>query len=142
AAKAGHIARALLLASRLRRRYRTRGPGMNAFLYGCAGEKIVYTSRRFQPCAETFGADFHFIGPSMAPRPEAPMDWAWVEGRPLLYVSLGTVFNNDLQFFRHCFEAFAETGYAVLLSVGSEEAAAALGPAPPNFQVRSRVPQL
>ena len=39
-------------------------------LFGRSGLTIVYTSREFQPRAETFDGRFLFVGPSVAPRAE------------------------------------------------------------------------
>jgi len=53
---------------------------------------------------------------------------------PILYISLGTVFNNQPDFFKMCFEAFGEQSWHVDPAV--------LGPVPDNFLVSPYVPQL
>ena len=56
---------------------------------------------------------------------------------PLVYVSLGTLFNADATFFRNCFEAFRDMDVRVIMSIGSNVSEASLGPAPPNFSVQA-----
>ncbi|MFC4637802.1 macrolide family glycosyltransferase [Deinococcus hohokamensis] len=104
---------------------------------------IVCTAQAFQPHADRFLRHVHFVGPSVASRAEAgvaalpPLD-----DRPLVYVSLGTVFNQKLDFFRQCLRAFADGRYQVLLSVGESTDPAALGPLPDHMHARTYVPQL
>jgi MGT family glycosyltransferase len=104
---------------------------------------IVYTSRYFQPCAESFDERFHFVGPSIGDRPEtAGFPWSDVSSRALVYVSLGTLFNADETFYRNCFEAFGRENVQVVMSIGANVSEARLGQSPPNFIVRAHVPQL
>ncbi len=105
---------------------------------------IVFLPKAFQPAAETFDERFLFIGPSIATRHEAtdfPFERLDNE-RPLLYISLGTVVNDRPEFFKQCFEAFAESDYQVVLSRGKRVDPGALGPVPDNFLVSPYVPQL
>jgi len=55
----------------------------------------------------------------------------------VVYVSLGTLFNADTNFYRNCYEAFRGEDYQVILSSPSDP-----GPAPPNFIVQAHVPQI
>ncbi len=117
---------------------------------------VVYTSRFFQPLAEAFDDDrFQFVGPCFEFRPEVPpfpFEWidarldARIDARPLVLVSLGTVYGNHPQFFRRCLEDLADTPWQVVLSTGgnlpTESLTASLGPIPENFIVRSLVPQI
>lgn len=142
-AKLQNVTRALQLRGRMRRRYGVRGPGLGELVFGQSQLNVVYTSRLFQPCEETFDARYHFIGPAIAERSE-PGDFPWEEVRNpvVVYVSLGTLFNADAAFYRSCFEAFASEDFQVILSVGGSVSIEDLGPAPANFVVRARVPQL
>lgn len=103
---------------------------------------IVYTSKLFQPEEERFDATYKFVGPSIAPRTDDPFDFTGVDTEHLIYISLGTVLNQAVDFYKLCFEAFAETKYTVILSVGSKTQISDLGNIPANFIVRSYVPQL
>jgi MGT family glycosyltransferase len=105
---------------------------------------IVFLPKAFQPAGDTFDERHLFVGPSILPRHQAtdfPLD-RLEPTRPLLYISLGTIFNNELAFFKQCVEAFGESAYQVVLSRGKQVDPAALGPIPENFLVAPYVPQL
>jgi len=127
----------------IRRRYGIRGPGIMGTVAGRSDLNIVYTSRLFQPCAETFDEHYQFVGPSMGARIEsAEFPWEQVRHPVVVYASLGTLFNTDTGFYRRCFEAFQGEDCQVILSVGANVVPESLGPAPANFIVRAHVPQL
>ncbi len=76
---------------------------------------IVYTSSEFQPFSHTFSDKYVFVGPSILPAKssiEKTRD-------KLIYISMGTV-NNDLSlFYKNCIEAFKDSEYQVIISVGN-----------------------
>ena len=75
---------------------------------------IVYTSKYFQPCADTFSDRYRFIGPSIRPIRE-PM--AKTAGKTI-YISMGTV-NQDREFYRNCIHALGRTDWQVVISMGT-----------------------
>jgi MGT family glycosyltransferase len=104
---------------------------------------IVYTSRAFQPWQHLFKENFVFIGPSISDRNEQldfPLER--LGDRPIIYISLGTLFNKQPDFFRTCLQAFADTDYQVVLSTGRGIHVEELGPLPENFLAAQYVPQL
>ncbi|ANS76512.1 glycosyl transferase family 1 [Paenibacillus yonginensis] len=103
---------------------------------------LVYTSKAFQPGGESFDDTYKFVGPSLAPRPQQESLLLDAGTENLIYISLGTVFNQALDFYKLCLTAFADTKYTVILSVGRQTEIAALGSLPANFIVRPYVPQL
>ena len=76
---------------------------------------IVYTSKYFQPCADTFSDRYHFIGPSIRPITQ-PMKKT---REKTVYVSLGTV-NRNPEFYRSCIHALSRTGWQVIVSLGND----------------------
>lgn len=141
--KLRHIAKALGLGRELRRRYHVRGPGFKGLVMAHSDLNIVYTSRHFQPCAETFDDRFQFVGPSLMDRRDtAAFPWELVPHSVLIYISLGTLFNTDAAFYRTCFEAFQGEDLQVILSIGSNTPPESLGASPANFIVLPHVPQL
>ena len=100
---------------------------------------IVYTSREFQPMAETFSERYAFVGPSVAESGDEP---APGKSRPLVYVSLGTVMHDRRQFCRSCAAALADMNVDAVLSMGTAENLEALGQLPPHIQAAERVDQL
>jgi len=101
-----------------------------------------FTSRHFQPCAETFDNRFQFVGPSLALAGTSDAKDERGRRSPVVYVSLGTLFNADTAFYRACFEAFGQEDIDVIMSIGTNVSEASLGQAPPNVVVRPHVPQL
>ncbi len=75
---------------------------------------IVYTSKLFQPCADTFSDRYHFIGPSIRPIEEPMAKTA----EKTVYVSLGTV-NENGAFYRNCIRALGNTDWQVIVSMGA-----------------------
>ncbi len=75
---------------------------------------IVYTSKYFQPCSDTFSDKYHFIGPSIRPVKE-PMEKT---AEKTVYVSMGTV-NQNREFYRNCIQALGQTDWQVIVSMGT-----------------------
>ncbi len=75
---------------------------------------IVYTSRYFQPCADTFSDRYHFIGPSIRPIMEPYAKTA----EKTVYISMGTV-NQNKEFYRNCISALGKTNWQVIVSMGT-----------------------
>lgn len=96
---------------------------------------IVYTSKYFQPCADTFSDKYRFIGPSLRPI-GTPMEKT---AEKTIYISMGTVVKNEA-FYRSCVEAFRDLPYQVILSLGTNEVD--LGELPPHIQVYDSVDQM
>jgi MGT family glycosyltransferase len=75
---------------------------------------IVYTSKYFQPSAETFSDRYHFIGPSIRPITEPVTKTA----EKTVFISMGTV-NQNREFYRNCIHALGKTGWQVIISMGT-----------------------
>lgn len=99
---------------------------------------VVYTSREFQPMADTFSEHYAFVGPSLPERKERTAE----KLRPLVYISLGTVIHDRRRFCRNCAAALADMDADAVLSVGTADNLRALGTLPPNIQAEERVDQL
>jgi MGT family glycosyltransferase len=141
--KVRYVSRSLLLRQRIRNRHGINGPNIKNLMFGRSGLNIVYTSRHFQPCANTFDDSFQFVGPSIDDRTETVrFPWERVRDPIVVYVSMGTLFNTDATFYRNCFEAFRGEDFQVIMSIGATISEGSLGPIPANFIVQSHVPQL
>jgi MGT family glycosyltransferase len=129
-------------ARRLKRRYGTEAPGIIAYLGNPQPLNIAFTSREFQPGSRSFGDEFVFVGPCIPAKRDTAAEFPFdrLDGRPLVYVSLGTTFHNAPDFYRACFEALGGSPWQVVLSTGGAEFD--LGAAPANFLVCRFVPQL
>ncbi|MBC8160897.1 MAG: hypothetical protein H7Z42_06725 [Roseiflexaceae bacterium] len=136
-----HLARRIRVARRLRQRYGLRSLGFRDLVSNVGQLNLVYTARSFQPCGNTFGQGWQFVGPSLPTFVEVELPLIRNE-QPLVYISLGTIFNNQLAFFQNCLRAFADAPVQVLLAVGQQIDLAALGRVPSNITVQRFVPQL
>ncbi|MBV8932530.1 MAG: glycosyl transferase [Kutzneria sp.] len=106
-----------------------------------AGLKVAFIPRSFQFAGETFDDTFRFIGPSLGSRAHSD-EWSPpADGSPVLFISLGTVFNDRPEFFAMCVEAFGGSPWHVVMSIGAAVDPASLGAIPSNFEVGSRFPQ-
>jgi MGT family glycosyltransferase len=130
----------LLSRWRLRRRFDARGLPLLDVGNIRAPLNLVYTSRAFQPAVEYFDQTYRFVGPSIGARPPDPSFPADRLQDPVLYASLGTVFNADPQLLRGFATALAPLGGTVIVSTGQTDPAA-LGPLPANVLARRSVPQ-
>lgn len=101
-------------------------------------DSIVYTSRRFQPYAESFSNHYTFVGPSVFS--DALPDKK--KERPLVYISMGTVINDRPDFYSKCIKALKSQNLDVIISCGNAVNREGLGELPGNTQVFSYVNQL
>lgn len=107
-----------------------------------AALNIVFVPREFQIAGDTFDERFRFVGPMLGRR---VIDDQWqrpTNGNPLLFVSLGTAFNNRPEFFRQCLDAFGNSDWNVAIAVGERIDPQSLGPIPDNVEIRQYFPQL
>ncbi|CQR55741.1 macrolide family glycosyltransferase [Paenibacillus riograndensis] len=103
---------------------------------------IVYTTREFQPDGDAFDQTYKFVGPSLSSRnTQAHFDFSAIQGKNPIYISLGTVFNQAMDFYKLCFEAFGNTDHTIVMSVGNKTPISDLGEIPKNFIVQNYVPQ-
>ena len=96
---------------------------------------IVYTSKYFQPCAETFSDRYHFIGPSIRPITEPVAKTA----EKTVYISMGTV-NQDREFYRNCIHALGQTDWQVIISMGTNTEH--FDDLPENIEIHESVDQM
>lgn len=103
---------------------------------------IVYTTREFQPFGEAFDQTYKFIGPSISTRfIQENFDLTSIQGKKTIYISLGTVFNQAIDFYKLCIKALGNTDHTVVMSIGDKAQISDLGEIPKNFIVKNYVPQ-
>lgn len=131
------------VAQQLDRQYQTRSPNLVEFLGNPQPLNIIFTSRLFQLAGEQFDERYQFVGPSISKRTEPtdfPLDQ--LSDAPLVYISLGTVFNDLPDFYRACFAALGELPCQVVMPIGRNLDRQALGEPPANFRLCEYAPQL
>src|SRR5699024_4472592 len=103
---------------------------------------ITYVMKGFQVGYDAFDPEYYkFVGPSIL----EPTDSGFMDHtdtiRPVVYISCGTVFNQNIELFNLCFEAFADINSSFVLSIGYENQPEDLNAIPSNFTVEHVVPQ-
>ena len=87
---------------------------------------------------------FHLVGPLRDEQlsREVPFFWEWLDGRPLIYASCGTIQNRLENVFRMMIEACAPLKAQTIISLGGDALSPALfGSVPPNIKVVPYAPQ-
>ncbi|MCU4767799.1 glycosyl transferase [Bacillus toyonensis] len=110
---------------------------------GSSDLNIVFTSRYFQRNSEGFKDDYIFIGPSIVEN-EVSNDFSADElkGRHVIYISMGTIMNNQPEFYQKCFTGLKDLNVKVILSIGKQLTVKQLGNIPDNFIVRNYLSQI
>ena len=157
-------------ANHIQRRFDVPSPALLDFFTNPGDMTLVYASRKFTAGADRFDDSFKFTGVNVAPRNDGidfPLSALDGSDRRVIYISLGTIFNKQAQFFRDCIAAFGETDVrrtsakllpdqagkgashidatvdaTIVMSIGKSVQMNDLGEIPSNFIVRPSVPQL
>ena len=130
-------------ARRLQQRFGVSSPDLIDFIGNRQQLNLIFTSREFQVGGSLFDDRYRFVGPSIQGRqdfPDFPMNL--VDGKPVILISMGTMYNDDAAFYGHCFEAFRDWPQTVVLAVGHRVDQTRLPKPPDNFIVREYVPQV
>lgn len=107
-------------------------------------KKLVLTSRFFHLRPEDTDDKTYFIGPHIEQRvTDTNFNFKKDENKKLLFISLGTIFGRDLEFYHRCIEAFRDSDeYQVLMSVGKfVDIEKTFTDIPSNFTIYNYVPQ-
>jgi MGT family glycosyltransferase len=128
-------------AGRLGCRYGVECPGIIGYLANRQRLNIVFTSHEFQVGGDVFDESYQFVGPSIDGREDMGDFPVEKLDLPLVLISMGTIYNDEPEFYRGCFSAFRDAPYRVVLAIGHRTDPAKLGPPPENFIVREHVPQ-
>lgn len=107
-------------------------------------KKLLLTSKLFHIRPEDTDETCYFLGPNIENRAiDEDFTFQKDDSKKLLYISLGTIFGKDLEFYHRCIEAFKDApDWQVLVSVGRfvniEETFPEI---PENFTIYNYVPQ-
>lgn len=104
---------------------------------------IVYTSKEYQPHSDVFDESYKFVGPSIATRKEVnSFPIKDLKDEKVIFISMGTVFNEQPALYEKCFEAFKDVEAKVILVVGKKINISQFENIPNNFKLYNYVPQL
>jgi len=103
---------------------------------------IVYTSRHMAPDSFQSKKDFVFVGPSLFfKKKPSNFPFGRLANRKVVYISLGTLHNNNPSFYDMCIRAFRESEYIVVISIGFQIDPIDFSDYPHNFIIKRSVPQ-
>ncbi|KAI4447220.1 Oleandomycin glycosyltransferase [Eubacterium plexicaudatum ASF492] len=122
-------------------RYRCRKMTVKEIFDGQGDLNLVMMQKRLVPNYETFDDSFVFTGVQIGKRSTFGAWQAPDNGRPLLYSSLGTAFNNWPEYYPILFDAVRDLDINVFAALGSVDPDS-LRDVPDNVEVGQMVPQL
>jgi MGT family glycosyltransferase len=137
------LSRYFVTSRELSKRHGVRCPGIVDYLGNRQALNVVFTSREFQIGGGVFDDSYQFVGPSIDERRDPaglPLDE--LGHQPLIYISMGTMYNDEAGLYRASYEAFGGADFRVVLAVGHRVDRSKLPEPPPNFLVREYVSQL
>lgn len=142
----GELPQALRIRRQLRRRYGMRHLGMLPVLMNGGDYNLMGYSRSFQPGGKRFHKRYLFIGPMAVYRKASEKNDFVCDTKPVIFISLGTIFNQNRELLRLFIKTFGNTKATVVMvdRENKEEAAGEKQEAfgyPDNFIVRPFVNQ-
>jgi len=106
------------------------------------GLNIVYTSQYMEPNIYQKSKTYKFVGPSLFFKKEqTDFPFEKLKDQKVVYISLGTLLQDNSNIFNKCIRAFLNTEYYVVISSGLEKDLKKFGELPDNFLIRQYVPQ-
>ncbi|MDP4143632.1 MAG: glycosyltransferase [Bacillota bacterium] len=129
------------IASSLKENYNLEMPKIIDLFFSRGDLNIAYTSKYFISHNEYYDDSFKFIGPPIYNRKEN-LDFPFnkLEGKKVIYISLGTVYNNsDTRLYDVFFKAFGDEDVVVVMTAYNLDTSKFH--IPNNFIVRNYVPQ-
>jgi zeaxanthin glucosyltransferase len=106
---------------------------------------ITQVPRAFDFESSHWPSQFHHTGPFHDGEGREKIDFPWerLTGEPLIYASMGTIMNGQVDVFRTIVAALAKhKDLQLVLSVGDQVNPKQIGPAPNNAIIVQRAPQL
>ena len=123
--------------------YKINEPSLEQVFTSKGDLNIVYTTRNFNGDEGVNEPEYLFAGPSIDRLQESHyLDLSVIGDRKLIYISLGSLNTDFVDFYKTCVSAFRNTDYYVYMSIGKKCEVSQLGEIPQNFRVESFLPQL
>jgi zeaxanthin glucosyltransferase len=106
---------------------------------------LTQTPREFDFPTAHWPAEFHHTGPFHDGKGRDPVSFPWqrLTGEPLIYASMGTILNGNVEVFRTIAAGVAKhKGVQLVLSIGDQLEPEQIGRVPKNAIIVKRAPQL
>lgn len=131
------------ILKRICEKYKIEEPSLEQVFTSKGDLNIVYTTRNFNGDDLVHEPDYLFAGPSIDRLQESyDLDFSMIGDKKLIYISLGSLNTDYIDFYKTCISAFRDTDYYVCMSIGKKCEDSQLGEIPPNFLAKSFLPQL
>ena len=131
------------ILKRICENYKIEEPSIEQVFTSKGDLNIVYTTRNFNGDDGVHEPDYLFTGPSIDRLQEIyDLDLSVIGDRKIIYISLGSLNTDFIDFYKTCILAFRDTDYYVYMSIGKKCEVSQLGEIPLNFNVKNFHPQL
>ncbi|PAD66656.1 hypothetical protein CHH83_22935 [Bacillus sp. 7586-K] len=137
-----HLVKALSIQHRLCKKYNMKKPPLLDALASKEKLNVVYTAAEFTPNGEVFDETYCFVGPSISDRGEGEKVTLPISEKPVVYISLGSIFGDNKKFYEDCFHAFKDIEATFVLSLGNKMKETDFSFVPENFILYDFVNQI
>lgn len=137
-----HLVKALSIQHRLCKKYNIKKPPLLDALASKEKLNIVYTAAEFTPNGDVFDETYCFVGPSISDRGEGEKVTLPISEKPVVYISLGSIFGDNKKFYEDCFHAFKDIEATFILSLGNKKKETDFSFVPENFILYDFVNQI
>ncbi len=137
-----HLVKALYIQHQICKKYKIKKPPLLDALSGKEKLNIVYTAEEFTPNRHVFDQTYCFVGPSISDRMEGEKVTIPINKKPIVYISLGSIFGDNKEFYQDCFHAFKNIDATFILSLGKKMNETDFSVIPENFILYPYVNQL
>jgi MGT family glycosyltransferase len=106
---------------------------------------LAYTTEALEYARPGLPDQVHYLGPSISGRRgdhDLPFPWDWLDGSPLVSLSLGTIFHGHRPFFEAAAEASRGQPWQLVMKVASHLPSGPWPGGPPNVLAVHEQPQL
>lgn len=106
-------------------------------------KKLILTSKLFHYKSENCDDTCNFIGPNIEKRKfDENFKFQKDKSKKLIYISCGTIFNTDVNYYKTCIEAFKDSDeYQLIITVGQYLDLKIFQDIPKNISIFNYVPQ-
>lgn len=131
------------LWKKLKQQYSVGNVELNKMLRLQGDLNVIFLPEYLPIKRELYDESYIFTGPCYLDIPsKSDFPLEELEEESVIYISLGTFYNQNVSFFKKCLQAFGQSNHRVVMTVGRTLNIELLGEIPENFIVRNWVPQL
>ncbi|MFT4144183.1 MAG: glycosyltransferase [Mobilitalea sp.] len=130
------------ILNRLREEYRIPKLGLDEIFISKAEWNVVYTIPEFNGDVGPEPRKYLFTGAAPQKAGQELKDVINQQRLPLVYISLGSINTDFIDFYKLCMNTFKDSKYFVVMAIGNKCSREQLGSIPDNFFVGNFLPQI